>query len=100
MGRARFSMVPLMVEAEVEIQRPLSRDELSAVFSDFAFTTEVAIGEAIRGLEHAEEETEGRSVAAHGERRARPVGSKNSCGRSVIEFEEAAETFAGMDLTG
>lgn len=46
---------PLLVAAEVEIQRPLSRDELSAVFRDFAFTTEVAIGEAIRGLEQAEE---------------------------------------------
>ena len=46
---------PLLVVAEVEIQRPLSRDELSAVFSEFAFTTEVAIGEAIRGLEQAEE---------------------------------------------
>jgi hypothetical protein len=50
---------PLMVAAEVEIQRPLSRDELSAAFSDFAFTTEVAIGEAIRGLEEAKEEAHG-----------------------------------------
>ena len=28
------------------------------------------------------------------------VGSKNSCGLTVIEFEEAAEAFAGLDLTG
>lgn len=45
---------PLMVVAEAEIQRPLSRDELSAVFSDFAFTTEVAIGEAIRDLDQVQ----------------------------------------------
>ena len=27
-----------------------------------------------------------------------PVWSKNSCGRSVIEFQEAAEALAGLDL--
>ena len=29
-----------------------------------------------------------------------PVRSKNSCGRSVIEFQEAAEALTGLDLTG
>jgi hypothetical protein len=29
-----------------------------------------------------------------------PVWSKNSCGRSVIEFQEAAKALTGLDLTG
>jgi hypothetical protein len=29
-----------------------------------------------------------------------PVRLKNSCGRSVIEFQEAPEALAGLDLAG
>ena len=52
----------------------------------------------VRSLSHADRLL-GR-LAGEGRRLPNPVGSKNSCGLTVIEFEEAAEAFAGLDLTG
>lgn len=39
---------PLMIVSQVNFLRPFKRDDLSRAFSDFAFCTDVAIGEAIR----------------------------------------------------
>ena len=46
---------PLMVVSEVEIDRPFSLGNLNAMFSDFSFVTELALGEAIRALEKPQE---------------------------------------------
>ena len=39
---------PLFIVAEAELQRPYNRDELHAVFTDFAYRTDVALGDAAR----------------------------------------------------
>jgi hypothetical protein len=39
---------PLFIAAEVALQRPYTRDELLAVFGDFAGRTDVALGDALR----------------------------------------------------
>lgn len=46
---------PLMILSQVNFLRPFKRDDLSRAFSDFAFCTDVAIGEAIRRSSNAEE---------------------------------------------
>ena len=39
---------PLFIASEVELQRPYARDELLDVFSEFAYRTDVALGDAAR----------------------------------------------------
>lgn len=39
---------PLFIVAEALLQRPYGRDELHAVFTDFAYRTDVALGDAAR----------------------------------------------------
>ena len=39
---------PLVIVSEVELQRPHTRDQLLAAFTDFAFHTDVALGDAAR----------------------------------------------------
>lgn len=39
---------PLFIASEVELQRPYKRDELLGAFSDFAYRTDVALGDAAR----------------------------------------------------
>lgn len=39
---------PLFIASEVELQRPYTRDELLGVFTDFAYRTDVALGDAAR----------------------------------------------------
>ena len=39
---------PLFLASEVELQRPYTRDELLGIFSDFAYRTDVALGDAAR----------------------------------------------------
>lgn len=46
---------PLIIVSEIELQPPYTPDDLRRVFSDFAASTDVALGEAIRGGADAEQ---------------------------------------------
>ena len=53
---------PLVIVSEVELQRPYTRDELLSVFREFAYRTDVALGDAVRATNPDDEEFAGCSV--------------------------------------